>query len=151
VTGLCSARNLDLVRSIGADHVLDYTREDFARQGVQYDLIVATAGYRSVADYQGALRPGGVYVCTGGAWRQILQSAIQARRGATEAGNRLVMLTMRADFDFHTLKALIEAGKVMPVIDRRFPLEKLAEAFDYYGARHARGKVVITIRSDGSG
>jgi NADPH:quinone reductase-like Zn-dependent oxidoreductase len=144
VTGVCSTRNLDLVRSIGADHVIDYTREDFAKSGQRYDLIVATAGYRSLSDYQRALSPSGIYVCTGGSWRQIFQAAARGRR-TVDGGRKLVMLTMNPNYDFATLREMIEVGKVRPVIDRCYPLRETAEAFKYYGKRHARGKVVITV------
>ena len=144
VTGVCSTRNLDLVRSIGADYVIDYTREDFTKNGQQYDLIVATAGYRSLADYQRALSRQGIYVCTGGSWAQIFQAAARGQRSSS-GGKKLVMLTMNPNYDFAFIREMIEAGKVRPVIDRHYPLSEIAEAFRYYGRRHARGKVVITV------
>ena len=145
VTGVCSTKNVDLVRSLGTDHVIDYTKEDFSKNGKQYDLIVATAGYRSIYDYKRALSPKGIYVCTGGAWSQIFQTLILAKRLSEPAGKKLEVLTMKPDFDFATLKELIEAGKVRSVIDRSYPLEKTGEAFTYYSKRHARGKVVVTV------
>jgi NADPH:quinone reductase-like Zn-dependent oxidoreductase len=147
VTGVCSTTNLELVRSIGADQVIDYTKEDFIENGQTYDLIVATAGYRSINDYMRALNPRGIYVCTGGAWRQIFAAAVQGRKTFAN-GKKLVMLTMNPNYDFASLKELIEAGKVKPVIDRCYPLNEIAEAFRYYGKRHARGKVVITVAKD---
>ena len=144
VTGVCSTRNLDLVRSIGADHVIDYKREDFTRGGPQYDLIVATAGYRSLSDFQRALAPNGTYVCTGGSWLQIFQAAARGRRTVDE-GKKLMMLEMKPDYDFGTLRKMIESGSVRPVIDRCYALHETAAAFKYYGKRHARGKVVITV------
>ena len=147
VTGVCSTKNLELVRSIGADQVIDYTKEDFIENGQTYDLIVATAGYRSINDYMRALNPRGIYVCTGGAWRQIFATAVQGRKTLAD-GKKLVMLTMNPNYDFASLKELIEAGKVKPVIDRCYPLNEIAEAFRYYGKRHARGKVVITVAKD---
>lgn len=147
VTGVCSTRNLELVRSIGADQVIDYTKEDFIENGQTYDLIVATAGYRSISDYMRALNPRGIYVCTGGAWRQIFAAAVRGRKTFTD-GKKLVMLTMNPNYDFASLKELFEAGKVRPVIDRCYPLNEIAEAFQYYGKRHARGKVVITVAKD---
>lgn len=145
VTGVCSTRNLDLVRSIGADEVIDYTRQDFTRSGRRYDLIIATAGYRSLADYLRALKPGGSYVCTGGAWRQIFQSAVRGEKGALKDGKRMAMLEMNPNYDLAALRVLIEAGKIRPVIDRSYPLHAVADAFRYYGTRHARGKVVLTV------
>lgn len=145
VTGVCSAKNVDLIRSLGADHVIDYTKEDFTKNGQRYDLIVATAGYRSIYDYKRALNSKGIYVCTGGAWWQIFQALILAKRLSEPAGKKLGILTMKPDFDFATLKELIEAGKVTSVIDRCYPLRETGEAFTYYSKRHARGKVVITV------
>jgi NADPH:quinone reductase-like Zn-dependent oxidoreductase len=145
VTGVCSTKNVDLVRSLGADHVIDYTKEDFTKNGQRYDLIVATAGYRSIYDYKRALSPQGIYVCTGGAWSQIFQTLLLAKRLSEPAGKKLGVLMMKPDFDFATLKELIEAGKVKPVIDRCYPLNETGEAFEYYRTRHARGKVVIKI------
>jgi NADPH:quinone reductase-like Zn-dependent oxidoreductase len=145
VTGVCSTRNLDLVRSIGADHVIDYKKEDFTRNGQLYDLIVATAGYRSISAYRRSLRPGGIYVCTGGGWAQILQAGIQGQRASTGGDKKVIMLTMNPDYDLASIREQIEAGKVKPVIDRRYPLDEIAEAFRYYGKRHARGKVVINV------
>ena len=145
VTGVCSTRNLKLVRSLGADRVIDYTKEDFTKDGQLYDLIVATAGYRSVYDYRRALKPQGIYVCTGGGWRQIFQPMFLAKRLAEPGGRKMGVLKMKPDFDFTALKDLIEAGKVIPVIDRCYPLGETGEAFRYYGKRHARGKVVISV------
>ena len=145
VTGVCSTNNLELVRAIGADEVIDYTRQDFTGAGPRYDLIVATAGYRSLSDYLRALKPGGTYVCTGGAWRQIFQSAVRGEKGSVRDGKKMVMLTMNPDYDLAALRDLIEAGKVRPVIDRSYPLHAVADAFRYYGKRHARGKVVLTV------
>jgi NADPH:quinone reductase-like Zn-dependent oxidoreductase len=147
VAGVCSTKNLELVRSIGADQVIDYTREDFIENGQTYDLIVATAGYRSINDYMRALNPKGIYVCTGGAWRQIFAAAVQGRKIFAD-GKKLVMLRMNPNYDFASLKELAEAGKVKPVVDRCYPLNEIAEAFRYYGKRHARGKVVITVAKD---
>jgi NADPH:quinone reductase-like Zn-dependent oxidoreductase len=145
VTGVCSTRNVALVRSMGADHMIDYTKEDFTRNGRRYDLIVATAGYCSIHDYKRALSPKGIYVCTGGAWRQIFQTMTLAKRLSEPGGRKLGMLKMKPDFDFAALKELIEAGRVIPVIDRIYPLSQTGEAFAYYSTRHARGKVVLTV------
>jgi len=145
VTGVCSTKNVDLVRSLGADDIIDYAKEDFIKRGQRYDLIVATAGFRSIHDYNKVLNPKGIYVCTGGAWRQILQTLILAKRLSEPGGKKLGILTMNPNFDFATLKELIEAGKVKPVIDRIYPLNKTGKALAYYGQRHARGKVVISI------
>ena len=147
VTGVCSTRNVDLVRSLGADHVIDYTREDFTKNGQQYDLIVATAGYRSIFDYRRALGPGGIYVATGGSMAQIFQGMLLGpflSTGGKKMGSMLV--DPNRDLDF--MRELIEAGHVKPVIDRCYPLSQTAEAFRYYGEKHARGKVVIMVKED---
>lgn len=145
VTGVCSTRNVNLVRSLGADHVIDYTKEDFAKNGQRYDLIVATAGHCSIYDYKRALSPKGIYVCTGGSWSQLFQALFLAKMLSEPTGKKLGVLTMKPDYDFSTLKELIEAGKVKPVIDRHYPISETGEAFMYYGKRHTRGKVVITV------
>lgn len=145
VTGVCSTRNLELVKSLGADHVIDYTREDFTQNGHQYDLILATAGYRSIFDYKHALAPGGRYVATGGKMAQIFQPMLLGRWLSSE-GRKMTNLAMKPDKkDLTFLKELIEAGKISPVIDKSYPLSKLPEAFQYYGKGHSRGKVVVTV------
>src|SRR5207247_10782992 len=119
VTGVCSTRNLDMVRSIGADHVIDYTQEDFSKNGQRYDLIVATAGYRSIFDYKRALSPKGMYVATGGSMAQIFQGLLIgpwiSMTGRKKMGNLLV----KPNKDLAFMKELIEDGKVKRVIDRR--------------------------------
>lgn len=145
VTGVCSTRNLELVRSLGADHVIDYTKEDFTQTGQQYDLILATAGYRSLFDYRRALAPGGRYVATGGEMAQIFQPMLLGSWISSE-GQKMTSLAMKPDTDdLAAVKALIEAGKVNPVIDKRFPLSELPEAIRYYGQGRSRGKVVVTM------
>ncbi len=146
VTGVCSTRNLDMVRSIGADHVIDYTQEDFTKSEQRYDLIVATAGYRSIFDYKRALSPKGIYVATGGSLAQVFQAMLIgpliSMTGRNKMGNLLARPNQK---DLVFMKELLEAGKVKPVIDRRYPLSKVSEALRYYGEGHARGKVVITV------
>ncbi len=146
VTGVCSTRTLARVRSIGADQVIDYSREDFARNGRQYDLILATAGYRSLFDYRRALSPGGSYVATGGAMAQIFQAMLLGPLLSMIGGKKLTNLYMApSQKDLLLMKELIEAGKVKPVIDRCYTLRQAPEALKYYARGHARGKVVITI------
>jgi len=150
VTAVCSTSNLDTARSIGADHVIDYTREDFTQNGQQYDLILAANGYHSLADYRRALCPEGVYVGTGGTMAQtfeaMLRGPIISMTGSQKMSNMLVKPN-KADLVF--MKELIEAGKVTPVIDRCYPLSEVAEALRYLGEGHARGKVVITVEHNG--
>jgi len=144
VTGVCSTRNLDLVRSLGADHVIDYTKEDFAQNGQSYDLIVATAGFRSIFDYRRALSPAGIYVSTGGAMGQTFQALLLGPLISMTGGKKLGAMLVKPNKDLAFVKELIETGKVKPVIDRCYPLSDAAEALRYYGNGHARGKVVIT-------
>jgi NADPH:quinone reductase-like Zn-dependent oxidoreductase len=145
VTGVCSTKNLKLVRSLGADHVIDYTKEDFVKSGQRYDLILATAGYRSIFDYKRALSPRGIYVATGGSLAQTFQALLLGPWISMTGSKKLSALLVKPNKDLGFIKELIEAGKVKPVIDRRYKLSEAAEAFRYYGEGHARGKVVITV------
>src|SRR5579864_3258995 len=146
VTAVCSTRNLDIMRSIGADYVIDYTQEDFTRNGQQYDLILAANGYHPIADYKRALRPSGTYVTTGGSDAQMFQTMLLgpwiSRTGRQKMGNSAHKPNQK---DLIFMKELIEAGKVTPIIDRRFPLRDVADAIRYLEAGHAQGKVVITV------
>ena len=145
VTGVCSTRNVEMVRALGTDHVIDYTQEDFTQNGMQYDLILAAAGYRSIFDYKRALAPGGHYVVTGGEMAQIFQPMLLGPL-ASSGGRTMTNLSMKSDKeDLAFVKDLIEAGKVAPVIDKSYPLSKLPEAFKYYAEGRSRGKVVVTI------
>jgi NADPH:quinone reductase-like Zn-dependent oxidoreductase len=146
VTGVCSTRNLDLVRSIGADQVIDYTREDFTQSGQRYDLILATGGYRSIFDYRRALSPEGTYVMVGGAMAQVYEAMLLGPFISMTGSRRMVNLAAMPDQeDLVFMKELLEAGKVVPVIGRRYPLSEVAEAVRRYGERHATGKIVITV------
>jgi len=145
VTGVCSTRNLEMVRSLGADHVIDYTVEDFTQNGEQYDLILATAGYRSIFEYKRALAPGGHYIATGGEMAQIFQPMLLGPF-VSNGGRKMTNLAMKPDTeDLTYVKELIEAEKVVPVIDKSYPLSELPEAFRYYGEGRSRGKVVVTV------
>ncbi len=137
VTGVCSTRNLEMVRSIGADHVIDYTQEDFTQNEGCYDRIIDIVANRSMSDYMRALSPEGNYVAVA-----FKPSAMFARGGGKKAGALAVKSSVE---DLVFLKELIEAGKVSPVIDRSYPLSEVAEALRYYGERHSQGKVVITV------
>jgi NADPH:quinone reductase-like Zn-dependent oxidoreductase len=146
VTGVCGTRNLEFIHTIGADHVIDYTREDFVQTGQQYDLILATAGYRSVADYKRALSPQGIYVMAGGSFRQIFEAAILGPSNSEQGGRILTNLDHKpSQEELMTIKGLIESGKVNPVIDRTYSLEELPQALRYYGQGHTTGVVAITI------
>jgi len=146
VTGVCSTRNLDMARSLGADHVIDYMREDFTRNGQQYDLILAVNGYRSISDFLRALKPGGNYVVAGGSMRQLIQAALQGRQiPKVEDKKTHIVSLVQSQTDLFLLKELLESRKVIPVIDGCYPLHKTADAFWYFEKEHAKGKVIITM------
>ncbi len=148
LTGVCSTRNVDMVSSLGADQVVDYTREDFTRGGRRYDLIL-DAGDRSLSDCRRALTRGGTMVVIGGSagrWIDGLGRACRARLLSPFVSQRLrPFLTRWSSQDLRFVKELIEAGKVTPVIDRTYPLAEAAEAMRHLEAGHARGKIVIKI------
>jgi len=148
VTGVCSTRNLDMVRSIGADQVVDYTQEDFTKNGQRYDLICDAVGNRSVSDYKRALRPRGTCVIIGFSTLPRLFGHVVLGPLLSMTGNKkigLMGLAKPNQKDLVFVKDLLEAGKVVPVIDRRYPLSETAEAIRYLEGRHARGKVIITV------
>ena len=151
VTGVCSTRNLDLVRKIGADHVVDYTREDFTRNEQQrYDLIFDAVGNRSVSDYKRALKPGGTCAVAGfsSMTRMFEHSALgplMSKTGNKKVGGMGMAKINQNDLVF--LKQLVETQKVRPVIDRHYRLSETADAIRYLEAGHAQGKVVITVES----
>jgi len=146
VTGVCSTRKLEMVRSIGADQVIDYTQEDFTQNGQRYDLIFAVGGNRSIFDYKRALNPEGIYVCAGGSMAQYFQASLLgpfiSMLGSEKLGS---MFSNPKQKDYKFLIELFEAGKVVPVIDKHYPLAEVPEALQYYGEGHAHGKVVITM------
>ena len=146
VTAVCSTRNLDQARSLGADHVIDYTKEDFTRSGQRYDLILAANGYHSLSAYKRALAPTGVYIMAGGSKAQIFQAMLMGSWMSETGGRKMGGVSAkRSQKDLTFLKELLEAGNVVPTIDRRYPLREAAEALRYLGKGHARGKVVITV------
>ncbi len=146
VTAVCSTGNIELVRSIGADHAIDYTREDFTQSGLRYDLILAANGYHPLSAYRRALSPQGRYVMTGGSSAQMFEAMLLgpwlSRSGGQSIANVLAKPNQK---DLLFMKDLIDAGKVTPVIDRRFPLSQVADAIRYLEAGHARGKVVVAL------
>ncbi len=146
VTAVCSPRSGPTARSLGVDHVLDYTREDFTRRGQRYDLILGANAHHSVFAYLRALRPGGTFVMVGGSLPRVLQAAslgpLLSRLGGKQI--RFFIAKMNTK-NLLSLKDLLEFGKIVPVLDRCYPLSETAEAIRYLEQHHARGKVVITI------
>jgi NADPH:quinone reductase-like Zn-dependent oxidoreductase len=140
ITAVDRAEKLDMMRSLGADHVIDYTEEDFTNNGRRYDLIFDVKTTRSVFDYKRALRPNGRYVSVGGATFRILQLLLF---GKLFRDCKMHMVGYKANKDSGYLIELFEAGKIKPVIDRTFPLEKTADAFRYFGEGRFKGKIVI--------
>jgi NADPH:quinone reductase-like Zn-dependent oxidoreductase len=146
VTAVCSSRNMDLARSLGADHVIDYGAEDFTKSGRRYDLILATNGYHPLSAYRRALSVAGVYVTTGGAGKQMSAALFFgpwfSLFGRQKLRNAMAKPNAK---DLGFVKELLEAGKIKPAIDRRYPLAQVPEAMRYLEEGHAQGKIVITM------
>jgi NADPH:quinone reductase-like Zn-dependent oxidoreductase len=148
VTGVCSTAKVDFVRSLGADHVIDYTQVDYTTSGEHYDWIVDTDSHHPILRIRRALRSNGVYVTLGGEGRPILAAMVLGPLISLATDKSMGMLLWWKPFkreDVETLTALIEAGKVRPVIDRSFPLSEVVDALRYVDEGRARGKVVITL------
>jgi NADPH:quinone reductase-like Zn-dependent oxidoreductase len=154
VTAVCSTRNLDTARSIGADHVIDYTREDFTRAGRRYDLILTVNGYHPIGAYRRALNPEGIYIMAGGSNARVAQAVFEvtllgsliSKQGKQKMAFMGITKINQQDLVF--MKGLLETGKVVPVIDRKYALNETIAAIRYFEGRHARGKIVITMASD---
>jgi NADPH:quinone reductase-like Zn-dependent oxidoreductase len=151
VTAVDSAPKLDMLRAIGADHVIDYTQEDYTRSGQRYDLILDVAAYRSVFDYRRALGPQGIFMMVGGSMGTLLQvvslGSLISMMGSQKIGLNAWKPNKREDLAF--LAELFEAGEVVPVIDRRYSLPEVPEAMRYLAEEPHLGKIVITVVSDG--
>jgi len=150
VTGVCSTRNVDMVRSIGADQVIDYTHEDFTHGGQRYDLMLDNVGNRPMSECRRVLASNGTYVLVGGPnggrWLGPLARLLKVLVLSLFVSQKMVpMLTKRNKEDLLVLKELLEAGKVTPVIDRHYKLSEVPEAIRYLEEGHAQGKVVITV------
>ena len=149
VTGVCSTRNVDQTRSIGADHVVDYTKEDFTREGRIFDAICDIAGSRSVGDYKRVLKPGGTCWVVGFAKNPLwglVKFSILGRLGS--GGDKKVKFMGIAKInpeDLGFMAELLKAGKVKPIIEKTYPLDEAGKALQYIGPKHTRGKVVITV------
>ncbi len=154
VTAVTSPRNLDQARSMRADHVIDYTQEDFTRNGQRYDLIVAVNGYHPISAYRRALSPTGIYVMVGASSAHLVAALLQAmlvgrlysKPGGQKMGFMEVAKITQKDLAY--MAGLLESGKIVPVIDRTYPFRETAEALRYLGEGHARGKVVITMKGN---
>ncbi|MCP5094020.1 MAG: NAD(P)-dependent alcohol dehydrogenase, partial [Chloroflexi bacterium] len=148
VTAVCSTRNLDMVRSIGADQVIDYTQEDFTQNGARYDLIVDIVANHSLSDLAHTLNPNGICVVVGFSTAvHMLKVRVLGPWMSRNGGKKLGMLMPKEDkSDFDVLNELLETGKVVPVIDRCYPFNETPEAIRYLEKGHARGKVVINIK-----
>jgi len=150
VTGVCSTRNVDMVRSIGADRIIDYTQEDFTKGGQRYDLILDCIGNHSLSAFRRLLNPKGIYIAAGGPstpWMiGPLACAITAAVWSRFASKKLLMVLMRrSQEDLTIMHELMKTGKVTPVIDKHYRLSEVADAIGYLEEGHARGKVVITM------
>lgn len=148
VTAVCSTGKMDTARSIGADRVIDYTQEDFTKNGQRYDLILGANAYHSVFDYRRALNPNGVYVGAGGnaSLKALLQLVLLGLPLSLIGRKKMCFFIAHINKkDLDLLKDLLATGKVVPVIDRRYPLSEAAEALRYLEEGHARGKVVLTV------
>lgn len=146
VTGVCSTRNLDILRSIGADHVIDYTKEDFTKKAQSYDLILAVNGYHPISAYKRALNPHGRYVMVGGDVTQLTEAIVQGPFMSLSGNKKMGNMLQRANQkDLIFMKELLENGKVKPVIDRTYNLSEAHEALKYFEDGHSQGKVIITM------
>jgi NADPH:quinone reductase-like Zn-dependent oxidoreductase len=146
VTAVCSTRNVETVRSIGADHVVDYTREDVAASGKMFDVILAVAGNRPIMQYKRMLRPGGIFVAVGGSGPQMSQSVTLGPWISIFGDRKVIMLLARAHRgSLEFVKQLLESKKIVPVIDRRYSFDQLPDALRYVEEGHARGKVVVAV------
>jgi len=147
VTAVCSTRNLEMARSLGADHVIDYKQEDFTLRPERYDLIFAVNGYHPLSAYKRVLTPTGKYVCAGGTFPQIFGAILFGRLMSNKGGRQMMSMGIShvKHKDLVTLGELLETGKITPFIDRHYPLSEIIEAFKYVEGTHPQGKVVITI------
>ena len=150
VTAVCSTAKIDQARALGADHVIDYTREDFSRSGQLYDLVFVANGNRSLGDFEPALAPKGTMVLAGGGMRQLFQTILLGPRKSKPGGKTYKNFVAQTDLgDLDELVGMVLDGRIRPVIDHCYPLREAPEAMRYLGAGHARGKVVVVVGDDG--
>lgn len=147
VTAVCSTRNVDQSQLIGADYVIDYTKEDFTKNSNLYDIILAINGNRSLFAYKRILNPDGIYVMVGGGLSQIFRSLVFGRLMSFGSKKMLFLAAKSNSGDLEFLAKLVDEGRIKPVIERRYTLDKAAEAMKYIGEGHAQGKVLITVEA----
>jgi NADPH:quinone reductase-like Zn-dependent oxidoreductase len=146
VTAVCSTRNLDIVRSIGADFCVDYSKEDFSQKKQCYDLILGVNGHQPISAYKRALSPNGNFVHVGGSGAQMFQAMVQGPWLSMTTSKKMSSFLQRSNQDdLVFMKELLEAGKVKPIIDRCYKLSEVQKAFRYFEQGHSQGKVVITV------
>ena len=148
VTGVDSTSKLDMLRAIGCDHVIDYTQDDYTKSEQRYDLILDVVAYRSIFAYKRALSPKGLFVVVGGSRATIFQVVFLGALVSMTGGKKMGLNPLKTDKkeDMAFLQELFEAGKVKPVIDRRYPLSEVPEALRYLEEGKAKGKLVITVK-----
>jgi NADPH:quinone reductase-like Zn-dependent oxidoreductase len=148
VIGVCNPRNLDLVRSLGADEVIDYTRENFTRNGRRYDLIIDNVANYSIGDYARALNPNGICVIVGFTSLGLLLQHLILGRLVSKFGSKKMgmMLARITKPDLGVLQELMETGKLVPVVGKCYPLSQVAEAYRHLETKHTRGKIVVTLK-----
>ena len=146
VTGVCSSRNMEILRSIGADHIIDYTKEDFAQIEECYDLVLGVNGSNSISAYKRVLKPNGNFVHVGGSESQFFQTLFLGPLISMTGSKKISHLLQRANQeDLNYLQELLKSGKIKPIIDKRYKLSEVTEAFNYFQEGHAQGKVIITV------
>ena len=146
VTAVASGRHRALLEKLGADHVIDFTKEDFTRSNQRYDLIVDVAAYHSLFRYRRALAPGGAYGVIGGSRVRFFRTVFAGQLISKFGTRKLGTVGAKPNEDLELLLELIEANKVTPVIDRTYPLSEVPDAFRYFGEGHVGGKVVISMK-----
>lgn len=146
VTGVCSTSKVDMVRALGADHVIDYKQEDFTKTGKQYDLILAVGGYYPLSAYKRALTPNGIYVMTGGETKQMFETMFLGSLVSMTSSKKIANFIQKiSQQDLLFLKELMEQGKLSPMIDKSYPLADVPDAIRYLESGKAKGKLVIKV------
>lgn len=149
VTAICSTGKVDQARALGADHVIDYTAEDFTKSDIQYDMIFGVNGFRRLSSYKRVLKPQGIYVMAGGSNRQIFQGALFGSLMSKKGGRTFRAVMEKPNkADLMTLAKMIESGAIRPVIDRTFPFDQVPDAIRYLEEGHAAGKIVVSVADD---